>query len=90
MWALALRLKSACTAAPAGRVDGRAATACLCVERSRPSPVFVVARFSVSSREREGATPSFFFGRSLAPLVCKKRRVFKRTTTNMVVTTTTT
>ena len=26
-------------------------------------------------REGEGATPSFFFGRSLAPLVCKKRRV---------------
>ena len=28
-WARVMRLKSACTAAPAGRVDGRAATACL-------------------------------------------------------------
>ena len=40
-------------------------------------------------REGEGATSSFFLGQSLAPpLVCKKRRVFKRITTNMVVTTT--
>ena len=54
MWALALRLKSACTAAPAGRVDGRAATAYLCRAES-PSPVFVVALVAGSrlSRERE-------------------------------------
>ena len=46
------------------------------------------SRRQVSSREGEGATSSFFFGRSLAPpLLCKKGRLF---TTNMMVTTTTT
>ena len=72
----AVRLKSACTrgSALAGRVDGRAATACSCGAES-PSPVFVVARFCVSSFSRGRVTPSFFLGRSLAPLVCKKGRV---------------
>ena len=43
-------------------------------------PVFVVARFWVSSFERERERRRHFpsVGRSLAPLVCKKRRVFIR------------
>ena len=48
------------------------------------------SRRQVSSREGEGATASFFLGRSLAPpLVCKKGRVFVYEHTDMVVTTTT-
>ena len=77
----AVRSKSACTrgAAPAGRVDGRAATACSCGAES-PSPVFVVARFWVSSfRGRERRRHFSSVGRSLAPLLCKKLRVCRRT-----------
>ena len=75
-----LRSKSACTrgAAPAGRVDGRAATACSCGAES-PSPVFVVARVRVSSRERESDVRrvcAFL----LSLRLCKKGRVCLRTT----------
>ena len=64
-----------CAAPHAGRVDGRAATACARVERGRPplslwwlsSPGLVFGR-----RESDGV---IFLGRSLAPLVCKKGRV---------------
>ena len=49
-WARAMRLKSACTAAPAGRVDGRAATACV-LWSGVALPVFVVARRRVFSRD---------------------------------------
>ena len=51
----------------------------VCVERSRPL-LSLWWLSSGSSRERGGATRSFFFGRSLAPpLVCKKLRVCRRT-----------
>ena len=65
-WARAMRLKSACTAAPAGPVDGRAATACLCGAES-PSPVFVVALVAGSLLEREKERRRHFssVGRSL-------------------------
>ena len=56
------------------------------VERSRPPlSLWWLSSPGLVFREGEGATPSFFFGRSLAPLVCKKRRLC---TTNMLVTTT--
>ena len=60
-----------------------------CVERSRPPlSLWWLSSPGLVFREGEGATASFFFGRSLAPpLLCKKGRLF---TTNMMVTTTTT
>ena len=73
-----MRLKSACTAAPAGRVDGRAATACL-LWKGVALPCLCGGSFlGLVFREGEGAT--FSLGRSVAPplLVCKKRRVFIR------------
>ncbi len=75
-------------AAPAGPVDGRAATACSCGAES-PSPVFVAARFWVSSFSRGRATPSccaFMFSLS----ACVRNVVCVYEQTNMVVTTTTT
>ena len=75
-------------AAPAGPVDGRAATACSCGAES-PSPVFVVALFRVSSFSRGRATPSccaFMFSLS----ACVRNVVCVYEQTNMVVTTTTT
>ena len=60
-----------------------------CVERGRPPLSLCGGLFlGLVFREGEGATPSFFLGRSLAPLVCKKRRVCVRESTDMVVTTT--
>ena len=66
-----------------------AATACLCGAES-PSPVFVVARFWVSSFERERERRRHFssVGRSLRSCVRKVVCVYEHT--NMVVTTTTT
>ena len=49
-----------------------------CVERGRP-PLSLWRLVAGSSRERERATAPFFLGRSLAPLVCKKRHFCKRT-----------
>ena len=80
-WAArAVRLKSACTAAryvPVPATGARRRRACCGTES--PSPVFVVALVAGSSREREGATPSCLRIFALAPLVCKKRRVCRRT-----------
>ena len=85
MWGRAVRLKSVCTrgTAPAGRVDGRAATACSCGAES-PSPVIVVARFWVSSFSRGRATPSYSRSACVRKVVC----VYEQT--DMVITTTTT
>ena len=88
LWGMNKGGLSAC-AAPANRVDGRAAAACLCGAES-PSPVFVVARFWVSSREREGGRRHFSsVSRSLHRL-CVRNVFCVREYTNMVVTTTTT
>ena len=68
----AVRLKSACTAAPAGPVDGRAATAFSCGAES-PSPVFVVARrrsLFFLSRESHAVVLRIYV---LALRLCKKR-----------------
>ena len=63
----------------AGRSRRRARGDGVLVWSGVASPVFVGARFWVSSRER-GRSPSFFLGQSLAPpLVCKKLRVCRRT-----------
>ena len=78
LWGMNKGGLSAC-AAPANRVDGRAAAACLCGAES-PSPVFVVARRRVSSFSREGDSDAVIFPRSVvAPLVCKESRVCIRT-----------
>ena len=74
-------MKSACTrgAPRAGRVDGRAATACLCGAESPPLSLWGLVSGSLLEREREVAV-IFFLGQSLAPpLVCKKLRVCRRT-----------
>ena len=70
-------MKSVCTrgTAPAGRVDGRAATACSCGAES-DSPVFGGARRRVSSfsRGRERRRPFSSVGRSLR--LCVRNVVF--------------
>ena len=48
------------------------------------------SRRQVSSREGEGATASFFLGRSFSRSACVRKVVFVYEHTNMVVTTTTT
>ena len=79
MWAARSPLEERVLAArhmPVPATDARRRRAC--VERSRPS-LSLWWLVAGSSREREGATSSFFLGRSLAPLVCKKGRVCIRT-----------
>ena len=84
-WARVMRLKSACTAAPAGRVDGRAATACLLWKGVALPCLCGGSCPGLFFREGEGATASF------RPLrLCVRKVVFVDEHTNMVVTTTTT
>ena len=73
-------MKSACAAAPAGRVDGRAATACSCGAEP-PSPVFAVARRRVSTLLFERESDGVIFPRSVVQSLrlCKKGRVCIRT-----------
>ena len=74
-------MKSACTrgAPRAGRVDGRAATACLCGAES-PSPVFVVALVAGSRLSRGGGSDGVIFPLSVVQSLrlCKKRRICRR------------
>ena len=75
----AVGLKSACTAAPAGRGDGRAATAFSCGAES-PSPVFVVALVAGSRLSRGGGSDGVIFPLSVVQSLrlCKKRRICRR------------
>ena len=81
-------MKSACTAAPAGRGGGRAATACARVERGRP-PLSLWWLSSPGLVFREGERQRHFssVGRSLHRL-CVRNVVLLDEHTDMVVTTT--